>query len=122
MTIDITSGQPDHHAAGVSDADAQRAIGIVGTGYVGLVTAVALAELGHHVRCLDIDAPKIERLRRGEPPFYEPGLADLLKLNGERLTFTTDASQVFSHCRIVFVTVDTPPLASGDADLCRSSG
>ncbi len=94
-------------------------IGIVGTGYVGLVTAVALAELGHAVHCLDIDASKVARLRAGEVPFVEPGLPELLGRNRGRMTFTTDPHGVFDHCRIVFVTVDTPPMPSGDADLSR---
>ncbi len=96
-----------------------RPIGIVGTGYVGLVTAVALAELGHDVRCVDIDAAKIARLKRGEVPIVEAGLEYKIAEHRERLYFTTDAQDVFGHCGIVFVTVDTPPLRSGDADLSR---
>lgn len=101
-----------------------RRIGVVGSGYVGTVTAVALAELGHMVVCLDIDAGKIERLRRGEAPFTEPGLPAILARHRSRLHFTTDPKDVFGvpgrpGASIVFVTVDTPPLASGDADLSR---
>ena len=94
-------------------------IAVIGTGYVGLVTAVALAELGHEVCCLDIDPAKIDKLRRGEAPFVEPGLDKLLAENLPRLTFTTDPALVFGAARIAFVTVDTPPLSSGDADLSR---
>lgn len=94
-------------------------IGVVGTGYVGLITAVALAELGHEVRCLDIDAEKVERLERGEAPFFEPGLDRHLTLLRHRLSFTTDSQRVLGTCRVAFVSVDTPPLPSGDADLSR---
>ena len=99
--------------------DLPAPIGIVGTGYVGLVTAVALADLGHRVRCLDIDAAKIARLQQGEVPFVEPELPELLARNQARLLFTTDVADLFPACRIVFVTVDTPPMPSGDADLSR---
>lgn len=94
-------------------------IGVVGTGYVGLVTAVALAALGHEVTCLDIDEAKVAKLRRGEAPFVEPGLDDLLTKHLDQMTFTTDPQEVFSRVTIAFVTVDTPPLSSGDADLSR---
>lgn len=94
-------------------------IGVVGTGYVGLVTAVALAALGHEVTCLDIDEAKVAKLRRGEAPFVEPGLDDLLTKHLDQMTFTTDPQEVFSRATIAFVTVDTPPLSSGDADLSR---
>jgi UDPglucose 6-dehydrogenase len=96
-----------------------QAVGIIGTGYVGLVTAAALAELGHDVHCLDIDAAKIARLRGGDVPFVEPELPEVLARNRSRLHFTTDVRRLFPTCRIVFVTVDTPPLPSGDADLSR---
>jgi UDPglucose 6-dehydrogenase len=94
-------------------------VGIVGTGYVGLVTALALAELGHDVICLDIDQAKVQRLQAGHAPFFEPGLDALLIRHRDRLSFTTQAETVFSACPAVFVTVDTPPSASGDADLSR---
>jgi UDPglucose 6-dehydrogenase len=94
-------------------------LGIIGTGYVGLVTAAALAELGHAVVCLDIDPAKVARLRRGEVPIVEAGLTDAVRRHAGRLRFTTDPAEVFGHVRTVFVTVDTPPLPSGDADLSR---
>jgi UDPglucose 6-dehydrogenase len=98
-------------------------LGVVGTGYVGLVTAAALAELGHDVVCLDIDEAKVELLRGGGVPFSEPGLPEVLARNHDRFTFTTDPHELFSNeagvSSIVFVTVDTPPSASGDADLSR---
>jgi UDPglucose 6-dehydrogenase len=92
-------------------------IGVIGTGYVGLVTAAGFAELGSHVWCVDIDAEKIERLRRGEVPIYEPGLEELLARNSERLRFSTELTGALEHTRLLFVAVGTPPTHSGDADL-----
>jgi len=92
-------------------------IGVIGTGYVGLVTAVGFAELGSDVVCVDIDAEKVARLERGEIPIYEPGLAELVEKNRERLTFTTDIAVALERARLLFVAVGTPPTYSGDADL-----
>ncbi|HXN39447.1 MAG TPA: UDP-glucose/GDP-mannose dehydrogenase family protein [Solirubrobacteraceae bacterium] len=92
-------------------------IGVIGTGYVGLVTAAGFAELGSEVWCADIDANKIERLRRGEVPIYEPGLEELLERNAARLHFSTDLADALEHARLLFVAVGTPPTHSGDADL-----
>ncbi len=92
-------------------------IGVIGTGYVGLVTAAGFAELGSEVWCVDIDAAKIERLRRGEVPIYEPGLEELLARHAERLHFTTELAPALEHARLLFVAVGTPPTYSGDADL-----
>jgi UDPglucose 6-dehydrogenase len=92
-------------------------IGVIGTGYVGLVSAAGFAELGSDVWCVDIDATKIERLRRGEVPIYEPGLQELLARNAERMRFSTDIADALAHCRLLFVAVGTPPTYSGDADL-----
>ena len=96
---------------------AREPIGVIGTGYVGLVTAAGFAELGSHVYCVDIDETKIAGLRRGEIPIYEPGLAELVAANAERLHFSTDIAEALEHCRLLFVAVGTPPLYSGDADL-----
>jgi UDPglucose 6-dehydrogenase len=96
---------------------AREPIGVIGTGYVGLVTAAGFAELGSEVWCVDIDAGKIERLRRGEVPIYEPGLEELLARNAERLHFSTDLDGALAHARLLFVAVGTPPTRSGDADL-----
>jgi UDPglucose 6-dehydrogenase len=92
-------------------------IGVIGTGYVGLVTAAGFAELGSEVVCVDIDAEKIARLERGEIPIYEPGLKELVEKNRSRLTFTTDISVALERARLLFVAVGTPPTYSGDADL-----
>src|SRR4249920_955147 len=92
-------------------------IGVIGTGYVGLVTAAGFADLGSDVWCIDIDADKIARLNNGEVPIYEPGLAESLERNRERLHFSTDLAQALEHARLLFVAVGTPPTYSGDADL-----
>jgi len=92
-------------------------IGVIGTGYVGLVTAAGFAELGGEVWCVDIDEAKIERLRRGEVPIYEPGLAELLARNASRMHFSTELADALEHARLLFVAVGTPPTYSGDADL-----
>jgi UDPglucose 6-dehydrogenase len=92
-------------------------IGVIGTGYVGLVTAAGFAELGSKVYCVDIDAEKIRRLERGEIPIYEPGLGELVERNRERLQFSTDLAPALEHARLLFVAVGTPPTYSGDADL-----
>jgi UDPglucose 6-dehydrogenase len=92
-------------------------IGVVGVGWVGLVTAACFAEMGHRVVARDILAEKVETLSHGELPFHEPGLADLIGRNSERLTFTTDMGELLEAARLVFVCVQTPPTHSGDADL-----
>src|SRR5687767_1697042 len=92
-------------------------IAVIGTGYVGLVTAAGFAELGSDVVCVDIDAGKIERLKRGEIPIYEPGLAELVAKNRERMHFTTELGDALERARLLFVAVGTPPTYSGDADL-----
>jgi UDPglucose 6-dehydrogenase len=95
----------------------RQPIAVIGTGYVGLVTAVGFAELGSQVWCVDVDADKIARLRRGEVPIYEPGLEQAIARNRERLHFSTDLSPALEHARLLFVAVGTPPTYSGDADL-----
>lgn len=92
-------------------------IGVIGTGYVGLVTAAGFAELGHDVWCIDIDADKVARLQRGEIPIFEPGLEELLAKHRGRLHFSTDIADALEHARLLFVAVGTPPTYSGDADL-----
>jgi UDPglucose 6-dehydrogenase len=92
---------------------------VIGVGWVGLVTASCLAELGHDVWARDIIADKVESLSRGEVPIHEPGLPELVAKNAARLHFTTDMAPVLEHARLLFVCVDTPPTYSGDADLSR---
>ena len=94
-------------------------IAVFGGGYVGLVTAACFAELGHDVAVRDIVPGKIEALRRGEVPIYEPGLDALLVRNSEHLRYTLDVRDALDGADFVFVCVDTPPLYSGDADLSR---
>ncbi len=95
----------------------RQPIGVIGTGYVGLVTAAGFAELGSEVWCIDIDAVKVERLQRGEVPIWEPGLEELLAKHSGRLHFSTDLAPALERCRLLFVAVGTPPTYSGDADL-----
>jgi UDPglucose 6-dehydrogenase len=97
-------------------------IGVVGAGYVGLVTAVCMASLGHRVIVRDIDADKVAALHAGRVPIYEPGLEELMGANRERLTATLSLEELIADSEIVFVAVDTPPTHSGDADLTRVMG
>jgi UDPglucose 6-dehydrogenase len=99
--------------------EGKEPVGVVGVGWVGLVTAACFAELGHEVWARDIVAEKIESLSHGEVPIHEPGLAGLVSKNESRLHFTTDMAPVLEHTRLLFVCVDTPPTYSGDADLSR---
>lgn len=94
-------------------------IAIVGTGYVGLVSGTCFAEMGAHVTCVDVDAQKIEKLKNGIMPIYEPGLEELVKRNVEfeRLKFTTDLTEVLDDVEVVFSAVGTPPDEDGSADL-----
>jgi UDPglucose 6-dehydrogenase len=92
-------------------------IGVIGVGWVGLVTGACFAELGHDVWCRDIDAAKIASLHQGSVPMFEPGLQELVARNSERLHFGGELAPVLEHARLLFVCVDTPPTYSGDADL-----
>ena len=94
-------------------------IGVIGVGWVGIVTAAGFAELGHEVYARDILQEKVDALSRGEVPIHEPGLAELLTKNRDRLHFTTDIGEVISNATLLFCCVDTPPTYSGDADLSR---
>ncbi|MDA8793213.1 UDP-glucose/GDP-mannose dehydrogenase family protein [Bacteriovoracaceae bacterium] len=93
-------------------------IGVIGTGYVGLVTGTCFAELGNNVICVDQDANKVDTLRSGNSPIYEPGLSDLLTHNiqSNRLSFTTDKA-LLAECEIVFLAVNTPMADDGRANL-----
>ncbi|MCK7594860.1 UDP-glucose dehydrogenase family protein [Pseudomarimonas salicorniae] len=94
-------------------------VSIFGTGYVGLVTGTCLAEVGNHVLCIDIDQAKVDGLRRGVIPIYEPGLEPMVKANtaAGRLSFSTEAAEALGHADIVFIAVGTPPDEDGSADL-----
>ncbi len=94
-------------------------IGVIGVGYVGLVTAASFADLGNEVYCVDIDGRKIERLQRNELPFYEPGLKELVSRNAEagRLAFTTRYEEAIPGCDFVFICVGTPMTENGAAEL-----
>ncbi len=94
-------------------------ISVVGTGYVGLVVSACLAENGNHVIAVDIDEEKIDRLKRGEIPIYEPGLAELVKrnVNEERLSFATDFDNAVRQSKILFIAVGTPTSEDGSADM-----
>ena len=96
-----------------------RDIAVFGAGYIGLVTGACFAELGHRVVVRDVVPGKVAALEAGEVPIYEPGLAEMIARNAERLTFTLDAEVAAAGAEVVFVCVDTPPTASGDADLSR---
>ncbi len=92
-------------------------VGIIGAGWVGLVTAACFADLGHDVIVRDVIPERIEALKEGQVPIHEDGLPDLLSRASDRLTFTLDIREVFEAARIVFICVGTPPTYSGDADL-----
>lgn len=94
-------------------------IAMIGTGYVGLVSGACFADLGHHVVCVDTDRTKIEKLRRGEIPIYEPGLDDIVERNikADRLSFTSDTAEAVPGRDAIFICVGTPPRDDGEADL-----
>lgn len=94
-------------------------ISVIGTGYVGLVTGACFAEFGLNVVCMDIDAQRIARLEKGDVPFYEPGLAELVAkgIRDQRLSFTTDIAKAVDQTLVIFIAVGTPTLSDGSADL-----
>ncbi|MCD8190925.1 MAG: UDP-glucose/GDP-mannose dehydrogenase family protein [Clostridiales bacterium] len=92
-------------------------IAIAGTGYVGLVTGVVLAHLGHQVTCVDVDEQKVETMRKGISPIYEPGLEELMAANMERLTFTTDYASAYRDAEVIYIGVGTPEKRDGSANL-----
>src|ERR687885_488310 len=94
-------------------------IAVFGAGYVGLVTGACFAELGHEVTIRDVVPEKIDALRLGDVPIFEPGLEELIGRNRERLAFTLDVGEAIAGAEFVYVCVDTPPTYSGDADLSR---
>ena len=94
-------------------------IAVIGTGYVGLVSGAGMADFGMNVVCVDKDAEKINRLKAGEIPFYEPGLKELVQKNvaAGRLSFTTDLKEAVKQALVIFICVGTPPAPDGSADL-----
>lgn len=94
-------------------------IAVVGTGYVGLVTGVTLSEIGHHVTCIDIDEAKIEMMKQGISPIYEPSLTEYMKKNmkAKRLFFTSDLEKGFRESEIIYIAVGTPEKEDGSANL-----
>lgn len=94
-------------------------VSIVGSGYVGLVSGAGLSDVGHHVVCMDIDRKRVEALRRGVVPIYEPGLEQMILKNSSqgRLEFTTDMDRAVDHAEVLFIAVGTPPDEDGSADL-----
>src|ERR1700733_14969778 len=94
-------------------------LAVIGSGYVGLVTGTGFSDFGNQVTCVDIDPARIERLRRGEIPFHEPGLSDLVQRNARqgRLVFTTDTAEAVRDAEVVFLAVGTPSRPDGAADL-----
>ncbi len=92
-------------------------IAVAGTGYVGLVTAVCLAEIGHQVTCVDVDKKKIECLKRGESPIYEADLEELMHKNKERLTYTLDYHEAYPKADVIIIGVGTPERSDGSANL-----
>ena len=94
-------------------------ISVIGTGYVGLVTGACFAEFGVNVTCMDSDAKRIEKLEKGEVPFYEPGISDLVAkgVRDGRLSFTTDIAKAVEKTLVIFIAVGTPPRGDGSADL-----
>ena len=98
-------------------SNGREPIGVIGTGYVGLVTAAGFAELGSEVYCIDIDAEKIQGLEAGRIPIWEPGLEELVHRHRDRMHYSTELADALENTRLLFVAVGTPPTYSGDADL-----
>ena len=96
-----------------------KSIAVIGAGYVGLVTGACFADLGNKVQCLDIDEERINNLRRGILPIYEPGLAEMIQRNvdSDRLEFSTDYSTTLQDTEFAFIAVGTPEGVDGEADL-----
>lgn len=92
-------------------------VAVAGTGYVGLVTAVCFAEIGHDVVCVDVDPKKIDTLQKGKCPIYEPGLEELMKKNQDRLLYTLSYQEAYRDSKVIFVGVGTPERYDGSANL-----
>ena len=96
-----------------------RNLAVIGTGYVGLVTGVCLAEIGHSVICIDVDKEKVKKMKCGIPPIYEPSLEELMSRNikNGRLHFTTDYAEGLKNAEVIYITVGTPQDIDGSANL-----
>ena len=92
-------------------------IAVAGTGYVGLVTGVALAHIGHNVTCVDVDEKKINLMRQGISPIYEKDLENLMEINKERLNYTTNYKEAYQEADVIFIGVGTPEREDGSANL-----
>jgi UDPglucose 6-dehydrogenase len=94
-------------------------ISVIGTGYVGLVTGACFSEFGVNVTCMDTDAKRIARLEKGDIPFYEPGITELVAkgIRENRISFTTDIAKAVDKALVIFIAVGTPPRSDGSADL-----
>ena len=103
-------------------APVQDRVGVIGAGYVGLVTGVCMAALGRQVTLRDIDPNKVAALNDGQVPIYEPGLAELMEKHRDNLTYTLSLERLLERSDVIFIAVDTPPTYSGDADLSRVMG
>ena len=121
MTDPASTGAPEPGADslnGGGPAPRER-VGVIGAGYVGLVTGVCLASMGYQVTLRDIDANKVAALNDGQVPIYEPGLVEMMAEHRDRLTYTLSLERMLERSEVVFIAVDTPPTYSGDADLSR---
>jgi UDPglucose 6-dehydrogenase len=116
------SGEGAEGPAPPGEGAARERVGVIGAGYVGLVTGVCLASMGYQVTLRDIDAGKVAALNDGQVAFDEPGLGELIAEHSERLTYTLSLERLLTRSDIVFIAVDTPPTYSGDADLSRVMG
>lgn len=115
----MTEASAEGSPAAADGSPGRERIGVIGAGYVGLVTGVCFASLGYQVTLRDIDAAKVAALNDGNVPIYEPGLDVVMAEHAERLTYTLSLERMLSLSDIIFIAVDTPPTYSGDADLSR---
>ncbi|WP_217921467.1 UDP-glucose dehydrogenase family protein [Miltoncostaea oceani] len=121
MTDNASSAAPEPGADAVNGGGPapRERVGVIGAGYVGLVTGVCLASMGYEVTLRDIDANKVAALNDGQVPIYEPGLVEMMSEHRDRLTYTLSLERMLERSEVVFIAVDTPPTYSGDADLSR---
>jgi UDPglucose 6-dehydrogenase len=98
-------------------------ISVIGTGYVGLVTGACFSEFGVNVTCMDTDATRVARLEKGDVPFYEPGISELVAkgIRENRISFTTDVAKAVDKALVIFIAVGTPPRSDGSALVRRRS-